>query len=199
VLLDPPAETARMALIFLACIVFSIVGVVLASRAKADISVQRTKEKLRAAAIALSGGLTAILYISSRYKPGGSHARRIVLELTHDEIRIWGRGYGTRIAYRDVLRMRIRLVDAYLGRLGAMRQVRLLLEGAGRTIEVATEALEDDLRRGLAPEGGEGDCVILDREDFDAYERALMARIPDAARTPEGRPAVGSGVHSTAA
>src|SRR5438093_602378 len=60
VLLDPPAETTRMALIFLACLIFSIVGLVLASRAKADTGAERTKGKLLAAAIALSGGLFTI-------------------------------------------------------------------------------------------------------------------------------------------
>ena len=33
-------------------------------------------------------------------------------------------------------------------------------------------------KRGLEPEGGEGDCVVMDRDDFDAFERALLARLP---------------------
>lgn len=186
VLLDPPAETTRMALIFLTCLLFSIAGLVLASRAKADSGVERTKGKLLAAAIALSGGLFTIGLISSRYRPGGAHARRIVLELTHDEVRLWGRGYGTRVGYRDVVRVRYRLVDAYLGRLGAMRQLRIGIEGAGRSIEVASDALVDDLARGLTAEGGEGDCIVLDRDDFDHFERALLARVPQGVVTPEG-------------
>ena len=175
-----------MALIFLACFVFSIVGLVLASRAKADSGAERTKGKLLAAAIALSGGLSAIGLVSSRFKPGGAHVRRIVLELTHDEVRLWGRGYGTRVAYRDVVRVRYRLVDAFLGRLGAMRQLRIGIEGAGRSIDVATDALVEDLPRGLTAEGGEGDCIVLDRDDFEHFERALLARVPQGVVLPEG-------------
>ena len=177
-LYDPPAETKRMALIFLVCIVFSIVGLILASRAKTETGTERTKGKLLAAAIALSGGIGMIGFVSSRFRPGGAHVRRIVLELTADEVRLWGRGYGSRIAYRDVARVRYRLVDTYLGRLGAMRQLRVSIEGGGRSIEVATEAMVEDRARTLKPEGGEGDCVLLDREDFDAFERALKVRIP---------------------
>ena len=175
---DPPAETRRMTLIFLACLFFSIVGLVLASGAKTESGKQRTREKLRAAAIALGGGLLTIGVITARYRPGGGYARGIVLELTGAEVRLWGRGYGTRVGFLEVARVRHRLVDTYLGRLGAMRQLRLAVEGGGKQIEVATEALVEDRARGLKAEGGEGDCVLLDRDDFDAFERALLARIP---------------------
>ena len=182
VLYDPPAETRRMALIFLVCIAFSIFGVVLASRAHVEQGVQRTKDKLLAAALALTGALTAMGLVSRRYRPGRGHARAIVLELTSDELRIWGPGYGSRIAYEDAARVRLRMVDTYLGRLGAMRQLRLVLEGAGRTIEVATEATLDDRARKLTPEGGEGDCVLLDRDTFEAFEEELMRRLPKETR-----------------
>lgn len=175
---DPPAETRRMALIFLACFFFCIVGLVLASRAQKDVGRQRTRDKLFAAAVALSGALTTIGLVSRRYRPGGGHARAIVLELTPNELRVWGAGYGTRIGYRDVARVRVRLVDTYLGRLGAMRQLRIAVEGQGKTIEVATEAMVEDRRLKLAPEGGEGDCIVLDRDDFEAFEEALIPRLP---------------------
>ncbi|GAC1518609.1 MAG: hypothetical protein NVS3B10_20570 [Polyangiales bacterium] len=175
---DPPAETKRMALIFLACQVFSNVGLVLASRARSEQGSERTRDKLRAAAIALAGGLTTIGLISRRYRPRGGHAAQIVLELTEGEVRLWGGAYGSRIAYRDVARLRYRRVDTDLGRLGAMRQLRLGIEGAGRSIEVATEALVEDRARVLQPEGGEGDCVLLDRDDFEAFESALLTRVP---------------------
>jgi hypothetical protein len=179
---DPPAETRRMALIFLACVVFSVFGLVLASRAHTEQGTQRTKDKLFAAAIALSGALTTMGVVSRRYRPGGGHARAIVLELTSEELRIWGAGYGSRIAYRDAARIRVRMVDTYLGRLGAMRQLRVALEGSGRTIEVATEAMMEDRARGLKPEGGEGDCVLLDRDDFEAFEEDLKRRLPKETR-----------------
>lgn len=176
---DPPAETKRMFLIFVTCIVFSIVGIVLASRASTETGVQRKKDKLLAAAIALSGALTTMGLVARRYRPGGGHARAIVLELTDTELRIWGAGYGSRIAYAEVARVRVRLVDTYLGRLGAMRQLRVAVEGAGKTIEVACEAMVGDRDRAGKPEGGEGDCVVLDRDEFEAFERALMARLPE--------------------
>jgi len=182
VLYDPPAETRRMALIFMACVVFSILGVILASRANVESGTQRKKDKIFAFAVAVAGALTTMGVVSRRYRPGGGHARAIVLELTGDELRIWGAGYGSRIAYRDAARVRVRMVDTYLGRLGAMRQLRIGLEGAGRTIEVATEAMLEDRARGLKPEGGEGDCVLLDRDDFEAFEEDLMRRLPKETR-----------------
>jgi len=175
---NPPGETKRMALIFLTCIAFSLLGVILATRAKTQPGPERRREKLQAAAIALAGGLLSVGIISIRFRPYGGHARGVRLELTDDDVRIWGRGYGTRIAYGEVLRVRRRLVDAYLGRFGAMRQIRLAVEGAGRTIEVASEADKSDLTKGLEVEGGEGDCVVLDRKDFDAFENELLAKIP---------------------
>ncbi len=178
VVFDPPAETTRMALIFLTCLIFSVLGVVLATRAKTQPGPERRREKLTAAAIALAGGLLTMGLISLRFRPGGGHARGVRLELTADDVRIWGRGYGTRIAFRDVARLRFRLVDAYLGRFGGMRQLRVSIEGAGRTIEIACEAVGGDLKRDIDLEGGEGDCVMLDRPDFEAFERELLARVP---------------------
>ena len=176
---NPPGETKRMALIFLTCIFFSLLGVILATRAKTQPGPERRREKLQAAAIALAGGLLSIGLISLRFRPYGGHARGVRLELTEDDVRIWGRGYGTRIAFTDVARVRRRLVDAYLGRFGAMRQIRIAIEGSGRTIEVASEANPTDLTKGLALEGGEGDCVVLDRKEFDELERELLSRIPE--------------------
>jgi len=40
----------------------------------------------------------------------------------------------------------------------------------------------DDRARKLTPEGGEGDCVLLDRDTFEAFEEELMRRLPKETR-----------------
>ena len=91
-----------MALILLTCVLFSLGGLILASFARVEPGKQRQREKLSAAAIALAGGLITIGLISRRYRPGGGHARGVMLELTTADVRLWGRGYGTRIAYDEI-------------------------------------------------------------------------------------------------
>lgn len=111
------------------------------------------------------------LYVSRRRRRGGPHARGIRLEITHEgELRLWGRGYGTRLPLAEA-RVREHLVDLYAGRLGAWRERRLSVSSGSREIEVGTEASEED--EGLPLYGGEGDCVEFDRDDFMRLRAAL--------------------------
>jgi hypothetical protein len=45
-----------------------------------------------------------------------------------------------------------------------------------RQIELAAQAEERDGGRGLRLDGGEGDCVELDREDYDALRGEILRR-----------------------
>ena len=89
--------------------------------------------------------------------------------------RLEGRGYGTRLPLGEA-RIRERLVDLYAGRLGAWRERRLAVSTGSREIEVGTEATEEDA--GLPIEGGEGDCVEFDRDDYMRLRAALASRAP---------------------
>jgi hypothetical protein len=71
-----------------------------------------------------------------------------------------------------------RLVDVYAGRLGAWRQRRLRVRSGGRELELATTARAADLDEGLPVDGGEGDCVEIDREHFDVLRAHVMALAP---------------------
>jgi hypothetical protein len=125
-------------------------------------------------ALALGIALPSLLtfYVSRRRRRGGAHARGIRLEITPGgELRLWGRGYGTRLALADA-HVRERLVDLYAGRLGAWRERRLSVSAGSREIEVGTQAAEED--EGLPMEGGEGDCVEFDRGDFMRLRAALV-------------------------
>jgi hypothetical protein len=75
-----------------------------------------------------------------------------------------------------------RLVDVYAGRLGAWRQVRLRVRAKARTIELAAPAEETDIARGLRLEGGEADCVELERSDYETLKREVL-RISDPTTT----------------
>ena len=107
------------------------------------------------------------------------------MDVTGDgELRVWGRGYGARVVLPGSL-VQERLVDVYAGRLGAWRQRRLRVRagsvmaaarGGSREIELATTATARDLDEGLSVEGGEGDCVEIDRDDFDRI-RALVLEL----------------------
>ena len=185
--LDLPGETGRQARIFAAWIACLALAVVISSALGAHIapdedgSLRAKKEMSRAriakAKVAFSVGLAlpALLTfgINARYRRRGGHARGITVDLTRGgELRIWGRGYGTRVALAgaDVSE---RLVDVYAGRLGAWRQRRIRVRGVGREIEIATTARAGDMDEGLRVEGGEGDCVELGREDFDKLRAGL--------------------------
>ncbi|MEO7327886.1 MAG: hypothetical protein ABI193_04870 [Minicystis sp.] len=201
--LDLPGETGRQARIFSAWILCLILAVIVASLVGAHIAAdddgtaRAAKELARSrtdkAKVALVLGLLlpALLTwgLNRRYRRAGGHARGIQVDVTEgDELRIWGRGYGSRVSLRGA-EIEERLVDVYAGRLGAWRQRRLrvrgttTLRGGAREIELATTAREADLSEGLSVEGGEGDCVELSREDFErlrahVVERAERAQKP---------------------
>jgi hypothetical protein len=112
--------------------------------------------------------------VSRRRRRGGAHARGIRLEITREgELRLWGRGYGSRLPLAGA-RARERLVDLYAGRLGAWRERRLSISTGSREIEIGTQASDED--EGLPLEGGEGDCVEFDRDDYMRLRAALSDR-----------------------
>ncbi len=195
--LDLPGETGRQTKIFatwivclFAAIVFSSIA---ASRAGEGGGMFRTDEELaqkRAARVrvGLPVGLLVPAFftwvIHFRHRRGGGHARGISVDVTAGgELRIWGRGYGSRVALQGA-EVTERLIDVYTGRLGVWRQRRLKVRaraqgkggGAGE-IEIATRAIPDDAKLGFKHEGGEGDCVELDRDDFLRVREAVMAAI----------------------
>ncbi len=189
--LDLPGETGRQARIFaiwflcllLAVIVGSVVGAHVApadeGSSLADQELSRSRTAKGKVALVLGLALPALLTLAldARYRRGGAHARGIVVDVTAGgELRVWGRGYGTRVALPGA-DVRERLVDVYAGSQGAWRQRRLRVRGGGREIEIATTACSADLGEGLAVEGGEGDCVELTREAFDK----LRAHVIEAA------------------
>jgi hypothetical protein len=201
--LDLPGETGRQARIFavwLVCLAIAVMvgSAVGAHRALSDEGSQRAARELSRARIAkakvalvlglaLPGLLTLIL--DARYRRGGAHARGIVVDVTAGgELRIWGRGYGTRVVLAGA-HVRERLVDVYAGRLGAWRQRRLRVRSAaragGREIELAAPARAADMNEGLRVEGGEGDCVEIGREAFDRLREHVLeaAARPAAALT----------------
>jgi hypothetical protein len=116
------------------------------------------------------------------YRRGGGHARGIVIDVTRrGELRVWGRGYGQRI-YLPGAVVTERLVDVYAGRLGAWRQRRVRIrratvspEGGSSELELATPARAADMEEGLRVEGGEGNCIELDREAYTS----LLARMTE--------------------
>jgi hypothetical protein len=113
------------------------------------------------------------------YRRGGGHARGIVVDVVGDELRLWGRGYGSRVVLAGA-RIEERLVDVYAGRLGAWRQRRMRISSSAvprsgvRDLEVATVAEAADEAAGLRVDGGEGDCVELRREDYEALRAELL-------------------------
>jgi hypothetical protein len=176
--LDVPGETRRQAVVLaiwllcLAAAVFagSVVGThIPAYVSDPDVQEQELSRSRGARAkVALGLGLLCptllTIYVTRRRRRGGPHARGIRLEITREgELRLWGRGYGTRVSLARS-RMAERRVDLYAGRLGAWRERRLSISNGSREIEIGTPATEED--DDLPLEGGEGDCVEFDREDF---------------------------------
>jgi hypothetical protein len=186
--LDVPGETRRQAVVLaiwllcLAAAVFagSVVGThIPAYVSDPDVQEQElSRSRSARAKVALGLGLLCptllTIYVTRRRRRGGPHARGIRLEITRDgELRLWGRGYGTRVSLARS-RMADRRVDLYAGRLGAWRERRLSISNGSREIEIGTPATgEDD---DLPLEGGEGDCVEFDREDFMRLRASIAER-----------------------
>jgi hypothetical protein len=192
--LDLPGETSRQAKIFvtwLLCLFLALVSSSIAASRVGDSSrlVRTEAELVEKRAVRVRVGLpigllapALLSWIIHRWhRRGGGHARGIFVDVTEGgELRIWGRGYGARVALRggEVIE---RLVDVYAGRLGAWRQRRLKVRAKGQArgsvaeLEIATVAAQGDLDLGLKLEGGEGDCVELAREDFLRVREALLA------------------------
>jgi len=193
--LDVPGETGRQARVFAVWVLSLALAVVLSSAVGAHISldddgsIRAERELARSrgakARVALVVGLLlpALLTfaLNRRYRRGGGHARGITLDVTRGgEIRIWGRGYGSRV-HLEGAHVTERLVDVYAGRLGAWRQRRLRVRAAiahrdgSRELEIATTARRADMEEGLGVEGGEGDCVEFNRDDFDRVRDCVLA------------------------
>ena len=201
--LDVPGETGRQAQVFaiwLACLMLAVVlGVRVGPHIpiSADGTEFARVELARARADRAKVGLLAGLVLPAlltwglrvRHRRGGAHARGIVVDVTEEgELRLWGRGYGSRVALEGAA-VSERLVDVYAGRLGAWRQRRLRVRGAGPSrgatqIEIATLAVAADVEPGLRVDGGEGDCIELRREDFERLRTAVLERA-----TPTPKPA----------
>lgn len=192
--LDLPGETARQSKIFATWLACLFAAVVLSSIASSRVGetgdpLMRTQEDAHAKRLArvrvgLPVGLLLpallTLVIHARHRRGGGHARGISVDVTNGgEIRIWGKGYGTRVSVHGS-EVTERLVDVYAGRLGVWRQRRLRVQskpttrGATGEIEIATRAIPEDATLNFKHEGGEGDCVEFDREDYLRVREAVM-------------------------
>jgi hypothetical protein len=200
--LDVPGETRRQARVFAiwaASLLLAVcVGITLRARISAgdELTEQGQAELARSRAdrlkvavllgLLLPAALTLALH--RYYRRGGGHARGIVVDVTSDELRVWGRGYGSRVALPGAT-VAERLVDVYAGRLGAWRQRRLrvtsaTVSGPGvRDLELATLAVASDLDDELRVSGGEGDCIEVTREAY----LALRTHVLEAANRPTGK------------
>lgn len=193
--LDLPGETARQSKIFAVWVTCLFLAVVLSSIAASRVGdssddrirtdAELAQKRVARARVGIPVGLLLpavwSYLIHVRHRRGGGHARGIFVDVTEGgELRIWGRGYGSRVAIDEVDE---RFVDVYTGRLGAWRQLRLRVRakssarGTVHELEIATPALKSDLDRDLRAEGGEGDCVELTREDFLRIREAVFAHL----------------------
>lgn len=212
--LDVPGETGRQARIFAIWAVCLAAAVLLGVLFGAHVPLEAEGTELarvefaRARAdrakvgvlvgLVLPALLTWVMHV--RHRRGGAHARGIVVDVTEaGELRIWGRGYGSRVALAGAA-VTERLVDVYAGRLGAWRQRRLRVRGslvrgllvggssagrAGQEIELATLAVQSDLEGALRVDGGEGDCVELRREDFERIRALVLEASAPGAGSPQ--------------
>jgi hypothetical protein len=186
--LDVPGETRRQATVFaiwFLCLVGAVaIGAAVGTHIPSYVSdpteqgAELSRSRAARAKVAVGMGLVlpALLtaYVTRRRRRGGPHARGIFVEVTRDgELRLWGRGYGSRVGLTHA-KMDERLVDLYAGRLGAWRERRMRVSTGARSIELGTPAIDDDTSDGsLRIEGGEGDCVELDRADYFAVRDAV--------------------------
>ena len=186
--LDVPGETRRQAVVFAIWLLSLVAAVLIGSAVGTHIPAyvsdpdeqqqELSRSRTARAKVALLVGLLlpSILtfYVTRRRRRGGAHARGIRLEITNEgELRLWGRGYGSRLPLEKA-RVRERLVDLYAGRLGAWRERRLTVSSGSREIEIGTQATGED--EGLPLEGGEGDCVEFERNDFMRLREAIAGR-----------------------
>ncbi|HEY3595389.1 MAG TPA: hypothetical protein VGL13_15990, partial [Polyangiaceae bacterium] len=129
--LDVPGETRRQATvlaIWLCClgaavVVGSSVGTHIPASVEdpavqeQELSRSRWARAEVALVLGLIGPIVATWLVTWRRRRGGPHARGIRVDITRDgELRLWGRGYGTRVALERA-RVEERLVDLYAGRL----------------------------------------------------------------------------------
>lgn len=192
--LDVPGETRRQARVFgvwLLCLGAAVL-LAISARPRSDRpgmppgeeEVSRSRwERVRIAGVVglLFPGLLTVL-VTRWHRRGGGHARGIYVDVTADgELRIWGRGYGSRIRLENVELEEV-LVDAFTGRLGAWRQRRIRLRsrkaperGYVTDMQLATRAVAEDGAEGLRVEGGEGDCVELARADYEQVRDAIRS------------------------
>jgi hypothetical protein len=186
--LDVPGETRRQALvlvIWMVCLGIAVaVGSMVGTHIPAEVVDPDAQEheldrsKLARAEVALLLGLilpiVSTWYVTHRRRRGGPHARGIRIEVTRrGELRLWGRGYGSRVELAGA-RVEERLIDMYAGRLGAWRERRLSVSTGGRVVAVGTPAAEEDAD--LPRQGGEGDCVELERADYLRLRTAIVER-----------------------
>jgi hypothetical protein len=172
--LDVPGETRRQATVFAIWFLFLLAAVFAASVVGthipayvSDVEAQEqelSRSRAARAKVALLVGLVCpsilTLYVSRRRRRGGRHARGIRLEITREgELRMWGRGYGTRLPLAQA-HIRERVVDLYAGRL-ERRERRLGPSGSRNRSRTRAADDEDE-----EPPLGERGTAELDRADF---------------------------------
>jgi hypothetical protein len=185
--LDVPGETRRQAVVFaiwfLSLAAAVLVGSAVGTHIPAYVSdpeaqqEELSRSRVARAKVAMVLGLLSpsllTFYVTRRRRRGGAHARGIRLEVTRGgELRLWGRGYGTRLSLADAS-VEEKLVDLYAGRLGAWRERRLSVSSGAREIEIGTQATDEDDDLPLV--GGEGDCVEFEREDYMRLRSEITA------------------------
>jgi hypothetical protein len=199
--LDPPGETKRQAWTLAVWVLFLGAAVIVAalvgthapqgmdsvtldeahSDVQADVQAELSRSRAARLRVALVLGLLApiacTLMLSRWHRRNGGYPRGISVEVTETELRILGRGYGSRVALEEAT-VEERLVDVYAGRLGAWRQVRLRLRTKHQTLELASPARPGD-ELTLHLEGGEADCIEIAREDYDALKRDILQKTTD--------------------